>query len=212
MPACLCDFNGKELAGTAVIVTGATSGLGRAVALRLAAAGANVALLGRSQRDLDVFDQIKTKGLRALPIQADLAHAASLGEIVDRAVRELGELSVLVNAAGTDVPGSAEDFSLKDWERVLAVNLTALSERSQTPRGGSSEAVPDKTSGGSWHIYGRGRVGESRLIQDTWACRKRSGYRVVAGTWVTDGPGIRQPRRVPNGGLCATRLGDGHLW
>jgi NAD(P)-dependent dehydrogenase (short-subunit alcohol dehydrogenase family) len=46
-------------------------------------------------------------------------------------VRELGELSVLVNAAGTDVPGSAEDFSLEDWERVLAVNLTALSERSQ---------------------------------------------------------------------------------
>jgi NADP-dependent 3-hydroxy acid dehydrogenase YdfG len=114
------------LAGTAVIVTGATSGLGRAVALRLAAASANVALLGRSQGALDnVCDQIEAKGVRALPIQADLAHAASLGEIVDRAVRELGELSVLVNAAGTDVPGSAEDLSLEEWERVVAVNLTA---------------------------------------------------------------------------------------
>ena len=86
----------EALAGTAVIVTGATSGLGRAVALRLAAASANVALLGRSQGDLDnVCDQFEAMGVRALPIQADLAHAASLGKIVDRAVREFGELSVL---------------------------------------------------------------------------------------------------------------------
>jgi len=117
---------GEGLAGAAALVTGATSGLGRAVALRLAAGGANVALLGRSQQDLDdVAEQIETTGLRALPIQVDLAHAASLGEVVDRAVRELGKLSVLVNAAGTDVPRSAEDLSLDEWERVLAVNLTA---------------------------------------------------------------------------------------
>jgi short-subunit dehydrogenase len=103
------------LAGTAVIVTRATSGLGRAVALRLAAASANVALLGRSQGDLDnVCDQIEAKGVRALPIQADLAHAASLGEIVDRAVCQLGKVSVRVNAAGTDVPGSADDLSLRN--------------------------------------------------------------------------------------------------
>ena len=91
----------EGLAGTAVIVTGATSRLGRAVALRLAAASANVALLGRSQGDLDnVCDQTEAKSVRALPIQADLAHAVSLGEIVDRAVRELGELSVLGQCRG----------------------------------------------------------------------------------------------------------------
>jgi NAD(P)-dependent dehydrogenase (short-subunit alcohol dehydrogenase family) len=117
---------GEVLAGTAVIVTGATSGLGRAVALRLAAAGANVALLGRTQRDLDnVSNEIEAKGVRALPVRVDLAFAARLAEIVDRAVRELGKLSVLVNAAGTDVPGSAGSLSLEQWERVLAVNLTA---------------------------------------------------------------------------------------
>jgi hypothetical protein len=78
-----------------------------------------------------------------------------------------------------------------------------LSERSQTPRSGSSEVVPDKPSGGSWHIYGHGRVGQSRLIQDTWAYPKRSGYRVVAGTWVTDGAGhSAAPAACRTGALC----------
>jgi NADP-dependent 3-hydroxy acid dehydrogenase YdfG len=113
--ACVSEFNRGSTGGTAVIVTGATSGLGQAVALRLAAAEANVALLGRTQRDLDnVSNEIEAKG-RALPVRVDLAFAARLAEIVDRAVRELGNLSVLVNAAGTDVPGSAGSLSLEQW-------------------------------------------------------------------------------------------------
>lgn len=114
------------LGDSAAVVTGATSGLGRAVALRLAAAGANVALLGRSEQDLqDTADQVSAYGVKALPLRADLAATAGLGGLVDRAARELGELSVLVNAAGTDAPGSAEELALEDWDRVVAVNLTA---------------------------------------------------------------------------------------
>jgi NAD(P)-dependent dehydrogenase (short-subunit alcohol dehydrogenase family) len=115
-----------RLAGDAVLVTGATSGLGRAVAVRVAAAGADVALLGRSESDLAAAaDEVTSHGVRALPLAVDLAATAELGGVVDRVVEQLGRLRVLVNAAGTDVPASAEALALADWERVVAVNLTA---------------------------------------------------------------------------------------
>ena len=112
--------------GTGAMVTGATSGLGRAVAVRLASAGADVALLGRSEKGLEQTAQEvgRHKG-RVLPVPVDLADTARLGEVVERAVQEFGGLSVLVNAAGTDIPGAAEQLSLAEWQQVLAVNLTA---------------------------------------------------------------------------------------
>ena len=114
------------LAGTGVLVTGATSGLGRAVAVRMAAGGADVALLGRSESDLaQVAAEVTSHGRHAVSLRADLSAPAALGELVDRAAEELGQLEVLVNAAGTDVPGSADEVSVADWERVVAVNLTA---------------------------------------------------------------------------------------
>ncbi len=122
----LVTANGTSLHGTSVIVTGATSGLGRAVATRLAAAGADVALLGRSDDALRAAaEEAASHDVRALPLRTDLADTAALGATVDHAVAELGPLSVLVNAAATDVPGSAEHLSLEDWQRVVAVNLTA---------------------------------------------------------------------------------------
>lgn len=114
------------LEGSGAVVTGATSGLGRAVALRLAVAGADVVLLGRSEAALqDTARKVTARGVRAVPVVVDLADSAGLGAAVDRAAGELGALSVLVNAAGTDAPGSAEELSLQDWQHVLAVNLTA---------------------------------------------------------------------------------------
>jgi len=114
------------LEGTSAVVTGATSGLRRAVAPRLAAAGADVVLLGRSEPALqDTARDVTARGVRAVPVVVDLADSAGLGAAVDRAAGELGGLSVLVNAAGTDAPGSAEELSLHDWQHVLAVNLTA---------------------------------------------------------------------------------------
>lgn len=114
------------LHNTAALVTGATSGLGRAVALRLAAAHLHVALVGRSEQDLkDTAEEVERQGVSALPLRADLADTAGLADVVDRAAEELGGLSMLVNAAGTDKPGSAEQLSLEDWEHVVAVNLMA---------------------------------------------------------------------------------------
>ncbi|HET7476311.1 MAG TPA: SDR family NAD(P)-dependent oxidoreductase [Dermatophilaceae bacterium] len=117
---------GGQLAGMFALVTGATSGLGRAVALRLARAGADVALLGRGESDLArVSEEVSQVGVRALPMAVDLAGTAELGGVVDRAAAALGRLGLLVNAAGTDAPGRAEELALSDWERVMSVNLTA---------------------------------------------------------------------------------------
>jgi NAD(P)-dependent dehydrogenase (short-subunit alcohol dehydrogenase family) len=114
------------LSGVGALVTGATSGLGRAAAMRLAQAGADVGLLGRSQHDLGhAVAQVESHGVRAVPLRVDLADTERLDEVVELAATELGGLGILVNAAATDVPGTAEELSVQDWQRVVAVNLTA---------------------------------------------------------------------------------------
>lgn len=108
------------------LVTGATSGLGRAVAGRLAAAGFHVAVLGRHEEDLQTTaEQVRSHGVLAMPLVVDLADTDGLAAVVEGIEGQLGAVSVLVNAAGTDAPGPAEGLSLHDWERVMAVNLTA---------------------------------------------------------------------------------------
>lgn len=115
-----------SLRGVGALVTGATSGLGRATAVRLAGSGADVALVGRSEEDLaEVAEEVEGLGVRAVQLPGDLAVTGDLEDLVERAAAALGGLGVLVNAAATDAPGSAEDLAVEDWERVLAVNLTA---------------------------------------------------------------------------------------
>jgi NAD(P)-dependent dehydrogenase (short-subunit alcohol dehydrogenase family) len=88
-----------------VLVTGATSGLGRAVGLRFASEQVPVALVGRSKADLDraVFE-VQRRGARAVALATDLSDTASLPGLVGRPVSELGRIGVLVNAAATDAP------------------------------------------------------------------------------------------------------------
>ncbi len=109
-----------------VLVTGATSGLGRAVALRFADRGIPVAVVGRSEEALrQVAVEVQARGARAVPLRADLSDTEALSGLVDAAASQLGGIRVLVNAAGTDVPGRAEELDLDGWSRVVAVNLSA---------------------------------------------------------------------------------------
>jgi NAD(P)-dependent dehydrogenase (short-subunit alcohol dehydrogenase family) len=107
-------------------VTGASSGLGRATAVALAQAGADVALLARGKPDLDqTAAEVALARGRALVLVADLADAQALDAAVARVVDALGRVDVLVNAAGTDVPAPVAELAVQDWDRVLAVNLRA---------------------------------------------------------------------------------------
>ncbi|MGY1988527.1 SDR family oxidoreductase [Blastococcus sp. SYSU DS0669] len=108
------------------VVTGASSGLGRAVALRLATDGHRVALLARGAEDLAaVAAEVERSAGTALPFVVDLADAAATRTAVEEVVGAWGEVAVLVNAAATDAPGPVETTTVEDWDRVLAVNLRA---------------------------------------------------------------------------------------
>jgi NADP-dependent 3-hydroxy acid dehydrogenase YdfG len=134
------------LAGQLAFVTGASSGLGRATARALGRAGASVALVARSASDLaGVADEVRAEGHAALPLACDLADADGLAETVRKARDELGPVRVLINAAGTDVPGPVSELSIDAWDRVLAVNLRAVFLLSRL-------AVPDMITAGQGTI------------------------------------------------------------
>jgi NAD(P)-dependent dehydrogenase (short-subunit alcohol dehydrogenase family) len=115
-----------HLEGKVALVTGASSGLGRATAIALAQAGADVALVARSQQELDsAKEQISEIGRRALTLPVDLASEDEAKGAVERTVEALGRIDVLVNAAGTDAPGTVAELDIEGWDRTLAVNLRA---------------------------------------------------------------------------------------
>ena len=123
---CVSTSLAQPLSGQVAVVTGASSGLGRATADRLAADGAAVALLARSAADLtSTQTRITELGGTALALPTDLADAVAIDAVVARVVAELGRIDVLVNAAATDVPGPVEALDRHGWDRVIAVNLTA---------------------------------------------------------------------------------------
>jgi 2-dehydro-3-deoxy-D-gluconate 5-dehydrogenase len=113
------------LGGKTALVTGASRGIGRAVALRLARDGADVALAQRSDA-ADVAAEIGALGRRAHVIQADLGHSEAGDFVVDEAVEALGRLDVTVANAGRIVRTPALELDLEDWERTIALNLTSV--------------------------------------------------------------------------------------
>ena len=117
--------NPFDLSGTAAIVTGANTGIGQAVALALAAAGADVALAGRSRAD-ETAEQVRALGRRAVLIEADLGSTEPVQRIVDETLAQLGRLDTLVNNAGTIRRADAVDFSEADWDAVVDTNLKSL--------------------------------------------------------------------------------------
>ena len=115
----------KPLDGRAVLVTGASSGLGRHFAVTLAGAGARVAVAARRRDRLDdVVAQIAGSGGHAVAVSRDVQDPQSVRDAVAAAVREFGAINILVNNAGITAPKPALDIDEADWEAVLGTNLT----------------------------------------------------------------------------------------
>lgn len=113
------------LDGKKAVVTGASRGIGRSIALALAAAGAEVVVnfCGRAEAAAEVVSRIREMGRRAVACQADVSVPAEAARLVEVAVKELGGLHILVNNAGVARDNLVMRLSDEDWDRVLQVNL-----------------------------------------------------------------------------------------
>jgi 2-deoxy-D-gluconate 3-dehydrogenase len=107
------------------IVTGANTGLGQAIALALAEAGADIALVGRSSMD-ETAAQIAALGRKSLAIRADLATLAPIDDIVERTLGWRQRIDILVNNAGIIRRADALDMTEADWDAVMDVNLKTV--------------------------------------------------------------------------------------
>jgi len=118
------DFPRFDLTGDIALVTGAARGLGRAISLALAHAGADVAL---GLRDLstgaELSKEIRATGRRALPLQMDMTRLDEVSRAVDQTVAHFGRLDILVNNAGLGPENAAENVRPEDFDLTLAVNL-----------------------------------------------------------------------------------------
>ena len=114
-----------DLEGRVAMVTGSSRGIGRAIALALADAGAAVAVnfLNRMEAAQAVAAEIRRRGRRCACIQADVSAAADVERLVSSAVEQLGPIDILVNNAGISRPQPIEQITERDWDDLIRVNL-----------------------------------------------------------------------------------------
>ncbi len=117
--------NPFDLSGRVAAVTGANTGIGQAIAVALAAAGADVALIGRTPAE-DTAAQVRALGRQAQIVSADLSSIGPVQRVVDETLAALGGLDILVNNAGIIRRADAVDFTEADWDAVIDTNLKSV--------------------------------------------------------------------------------------
>ena len=118
-------MNPFDLSGKVAVVTGANTGIGQAIAVALANAGADVACVGRTPAE-DTVARIRALGRKAEIVSADLSSIEPVGRVVDETVAKLGGLDILVNNAGIIRRADAVDFTEEDWDAVVDTNLKSV--------------------------------------------------------------------------------------
>ncbi len=120
-----------QLSGRNALVTGSSRGLGAAIALALAQAGANVGCHGKSDAGIGTSKKIRQLGRKSFYAAGDVADANVQSELIETTVAELGSIDILVNNAGTIRRAPAVEYSQEYWNELIAVNLTAVFRLSQ---------------------------------------------------------------------------------
>ena len=117
--------NPFDLTGKVAVVTGANTGIGQGIALALAAAGADIAAVGRTPAQ-ETVEKVRALGRRAEIVSADLSTIEPVQRVVDEAVEKLGGLDILVNNAGIIRRNDSLDFTEEDWDAVIDTNLKSV--------------------------------------------------------------------------------------
>ena len=191
--------NPFDLSGKVALVTGANTGLGQAIAIALAQAGADVAAVGRSAPP-DTLAAVQAAGRRGVWIEAELDRATGLEKIVAEAAANLGQVDILVNNAGTIRRADALDFTQDDWDTVIGVNLKSAFFLAQAcarrwvaqRRGGKVINIASMLSfqGGirvaSYTASKSGLVGITRLLANEWAARGINVNAIAPGYFATN--------------------------
>ncbi|WP_408949848.1 2-dehydro-3-deoxy-D-gluconate 5-dehydrogenase KduD [Lysobacter sp. Hz 25] len=186
------------LDGSVALVTGANRGLGQAIALALAQAGADIAAVASGTMD-ETAELVRGLGRRLLPLQADLSSLEPIDRIVAETVETLGAVDILVNNAGLIRRADALDFSEADWDAVMNVNLKSaffLAQavgRGMVARGrGKIINVASMLSfqGGirvpSYTASKSGLAGITRLLANEWAGKGLNVNAIAPGYMTTD--------------------------
>lgn len=188
-----------RLDGRTAMVTGANTGLGAAMAIALAEAGADLCLVGRSSA-AETAKAITARGRRALELEADLSDVAGLPGLVADATHSLGRVDILVNNAGIIRREDALNFSVEDWDAVMNVNLRSVFFLAQAAaramvadgRGGKIINVASMLSfqGGirvpSYTASKSGLAGLTRLLANEWAKHRINVNAIAPGYFVTN--------------------------
>jgi NAD(P)-dependent dehydrogenase (short-subunit alcohol dehydrogenase family) len=117
----------KKLQGKVALITGASKGLGKAMALALAEAGARLVLVSRNLEQLnDVAAAVRKLDTDAEVLQADVTNEAQVFRLEKAVLEKFGKLQILVNNAGINIRKSVTDFTLGEWQQVIETNLTSV--------------------------------------------------------------------------------------
>jgi 2-dehydro-3-deoxy-D-gluconate 5-dehydrogenase len=188
-----------SLTGKVAIVTGCTRGLGQGMAVGLAEAGADIVGIGRS--DLaESKSRIEEIGSRFLGIEADLSNVKVVEQIIDTTINQFGKIDILLNNAGTIRRAEAIEFSEKDWDDVMNVNLKTLFFLSQAV---AKQFMKQKTGGKiiniasmlsfqggirvpSYTASKSGVMGITRLMANEWAGYNINVNAIAPGYMATD--------------------------
>jgi 3-oxoacyl-[acyl-carrier protein] reductase len=124
----------KKLEGKIALITGGSRGIGAAIAKRLAADGANVAITYTKGADAaaSVVKEIERTGGKAIAIQADASNAHAVEAAVEKTVATFGRIDILVNNAGTAIPKTFEETTLEEMDRVIDINVRGVFIATQT--------------------------------------------------------------------------------
>ena len=120
-----------KLDGKVALVTGASTGLGAAIAVALAQAGANVVAHGNSREPDPTCELIKRAGRRTLALRGDLVDKTVPQQLIGQTLEEFGRLDILINNAGIIRRAPATDYTEEDWATVIEVNLSSVFRLSQ---------------------------------------------------------------------------------